>query len=77
MSATKRFIQGCEFEIWEKSIRMVSPVISPVFHSPVKMSSVGAPESLAKSIIDTMNAGIAQYRFLQAESKSYTIGEAV
>jgi len=77
MSASKRFILGCEFEIWEKSIRMVSPITSPVFYSHEKMSSVGVPETMAKAIIDTMNAGIAHYRFLQAKSNHYTVGEAV
>lgn len=48
MSSVKKTINGCVFEVWDKSIRMVSPVVSPVVYSPEPMSSVGIPERMRK-----------------------------
>jgi hypothetical protein len=68
-------INGCDFEIWEKSMRMVSPIITPVVFSPESMSTVGIPEKYATNIIDTLNTGIELYAFRQVESKAYRIGK--
>lgn len=75
MSKQKKTINGCDFEIWEKSMRMVSPVVTPLVYSPEFMSTTGIPEKYATNIIETLNAGIELYISHQIESKAYRIGK--
>lgn len=75
MSKITKTIKGCEFEIWDKSIRMVFPITTPVIFSPEPMSTTGIPETYADKIIDTMNAGIELYAYGLVQCKSYRIGK--
>jgi len=77
MNKQKKTFYGCDFEIWEKSMRMISPVVTPLVYSPESMSSIGVQEKYATSIIDTLNAGIELYVFHQIEIKAYRIGKTV
>ena len=57
--ASRRFIRdGMHFEVWNKSLRMVHPVISPMFAS---YSDLNDEENLKKALDDfvaIMNIGI-------------------
>lgn len=50
-------VEGCEFEVWDKSIRFVSPFTSDMFHSPVSLDEEGA-RILATKLIRLINQGI-------------------